>query len=96
MQVEICQECLNLCLQEADVKDRRSCIESLQDCSEICSTSACFMARGSINTKDICTLCASICKKCATECNMFKEQHCKTCADTCNQCATECEKMSKM
>ena len=93
---QICQECLNLCLQEADVKERINCIKTLQDCSEICSTSACFMSRSSGNIKELCNVCAIICENCATECSMFKDVHCQTCADTCHQCSNECGKMVNM
>ena len=93
---QICQECFNLCLQEADVKARINCIKTLQDCAEICSTAACYMSRESGNEKDICNLCAAICDKCASECDMFKDQHCQTCAETCRICADECRRMASM
>ncbi|EKQ51882.1 MULTISPECIES: four-helix bundle copper-binding protein [unclassified Clostridium] len=94
--LQICQECLNLCLHEDDVKQRMNCIKTLQDCSEICVSSVCFMSRSSENMKDICNTCATICDKCATECSMFTEQHCQTCADVCRQCANECRNMMNM
>lgn len=91
---QICEECFNMCLQEADVKARGNCIKTLQDCAEICTTSACFMSRQSGSIKEVCTLCADICEKCANECAMFKDQHCQSCADTCRQCANECRNMA--
>lgn len=93
---QICQECLTMCLQEEDVKSRINCIKTLQDCSEICSTAACFMSRESSNAIEICNACADICNTCATECGMFEDQHCKSCADVCKQCASECRNMSNM
>lgn len=93
---QICEECLNMCLQEADVKARLNCIKSLQDCAEICGVASCFMSRSSGSIKDICNLCATICERCSAECGMFKDQHCKACSDTCLQCATECRKMVGM
>ncbi len=93
---QICQECLTMCLQEDDVKARLSCIKSLQDCSEICSTTACFMSRGSANIQEICNVCATICEQCADECSMFQDNHCPTCLDTCKQCASECRDMVNM
>ncbi|MDP4142879.1 MAG: four-helix bundle copper-binding protein [Bacillota bacterium] len=91
--VQICQECITLCLNEADVKSRINCIKTLQDCAEICSTTACYISRGSGSIKNISALCASICEKCATECSVFQDQHCKACADVCHSCASECRKM---
>jgi hypothetical protein len=85
-----------MCLQEADVKARTNCMKTLQDCAEICSTAAHYVSRQSGSLNEICNLCADICTKCASECDMFKDQHCKTCADTCRQCADECRKMVNM
>jgi hypothetical protein len=93
---QICQECLNMCLQEDDVKARVNCIKTLQDCSEICVLTAGYMSRSSGSIKDVCNVCAAICEKCATECDEFQDQHCQTCAGTCNQCATECKSMGNM
>lgn len=91
---QICEECLNLCLQEHNIKDRLMCIRTLQDCAEICTTSACFMARSSVNAKEVSNVCATICEKCASECDMFKDDHCRLCADTCRHCADECRRMN--
>ena len=93
---QICQECLTMCLQEADVKARVNCIKTLQDCSEICTTAACYMSRSSMNIMELCNACATVCEKCATECYAFKDQHCQTCADTCKECASQCMSMTNM
>lgn len=90
---QLCQECITLCLQEPDVGKRANCIKTLQDCSEICSTASCFMSRGSGSIKDICNVCATICDKCAAECNMFTDPHCKACAEVCSECAETCRNM---
>jgi len=47
-------------------------------------------------TKAHCKLCASICDKCAAECEMFKDDHCKKCTQECRTCAEECRKMAGM
>lgn len=93
---QLCQECLTLCLCEADVKARANCIKTLQDCAEICSTTACFMSRGSGSIMEMCDACAIICDKCATECGIFEDQHCQSCSAACRQCADECRSMAKM
>jgi hypothetical protein len=46
--------------------------------------------------KEHCKLCAAICDKCATECEMFKDDHCQKCAQECRTCAEECKKMAGM
>lgn len=91
---QICQECFNMCLQEADVKQRTNCIKTLQDCAGACELAVCIMSRSTGNIKEVCNFCAIICEKCASECDMFKDQHCPTCADTCRQCASECRDMA--
>ena len=53
---QICEECFNLCLQEADVKARMNCIKTLQDCAEICYTSASYISRSSGSIKEICNV----------------------------------------
>lgn len=93
---QICEECFSMCLNEPDVKARQKCIMTLQDCAEICSTAACYMSRQSINAKELCNVCATICQKCATDCEMFRDQHCQDCAQTCRQCAEECIAMINM
>lgn len=90
---QICQECFDLCLKEMNVKSRAVCIKTLQDCAEICSTAACFMSRGSMHAKEICSVCITVCEKCAMECTMFQNLYCQTCAHVCKQCANECKNM---
>lgn len=60
---QICEECFNMCLQEADVKARTNCMKTLQDCAEICSTAAHYVSRQSGSLKEICNLCADECRK---------------------------------
>lgn len=90
---QACLECFTLCLNEPDVQDRKNCISMLMECACICKEAAAFMSMNAQHSKDLCTLCAAICKKCAQECGMFQDEHCKECANICNTCATECENM---
>ncbi|WP_345938932.1 four-helix bundle copper-binding protein [Sporomusa ovata] len=90
--MQACEECLSLCLQEADVKARSRCINMLRDCADICAMSAQYMARGSHNAKQ---LCSSICDACAIDCAQFKDPHCQQCAAACKSCAAECRKMAQ-
>ena len=58
--------------------------------------SAALMQMNGQFAKDHCRLCATVCEKCAQECDMFKYQHCLDCAIECRNCADECRKMSNM
>lgn len=90
-----CEECFDACLQEPDAKARANCIKTLNDCAEICLLSVQYMSRNSAFSKALCNLCADICEACATECDMFKDEHCKVCAQICRECAAECRKMAQ-
>jgi len=91
---QACIECMKMCLEEEDVKERKGCINMLMECSIICKTAATFMIMESQHSKELCTLCEKICRQCAKECDMFKEEHCKICSETCEECAEECKAMA--
>lgn len=90
-----CEFCATSCLNEQDVQSMTKCIQLDRDCADICYLAAKYMARGSQFAKQLCVLCAQICKICGDECSKFPAQHCKDCADACYKCATECESMSQ-
>ncbi|WP_428864442.1 four-helix bundle copper-binding protein [Clostridium sediminicola] len=71
------------------------CIKLDRDCANICVLAAQFMGRDSEFSKQLCSLCAQICKACGEACANFSQDHCKNCADICNRCASECETMSR-
>jgi hypothetical protein len=62
----------------------------------MCQMSSGMMSMNGQFSKEHRKLCATICDKCAQECNMFKDEHCKRCADECRACANECGNMSNM
>jgi len=72
----------------------QSCIEACLKCAAICYTSAQLMSLGSERAKDICAMCAEICKACGEECSKHHNEHCQECAHACKQCAEECRRMS--
>ncbi|KEI00922.1 four-helix bundle copper-binding protein [Clostridium botulinum] len=92
---EVCEWCSNCCLNEPDPKAMVCCIKLDSDCADMCTLAAKFMARDSQFAKQLCSLCAQICKCCGEECAKHPNDHCKNCANICNRCATECENMSK-
>jgi flagellar motor component MotA len=86
---QACYECFQACLNEPDVKARKNCISMLVECAMSCQMSTSLMSMQAQSSMEHCKLCATICNKCAKECEMFKEEHCQ-------QCAAECENMASM
>jgi hypothetical protein len=92
-----CEQCVTACLSEKDIKEMARCIQLDRDCSDICKLAVEMMARESEFAKQVCALCAVICKACGDECAKCSHmEHCKRCAETCLRCAEECQKMSKV
>lgn len=97
--LELCQQCHNVCagvisygMQRGDNYLNEIALRLLQDCAEICQTSANFMLRGSEFHGQICAACAEICLKCATACEEFAEDsRLQECAEVCRKCAEACQ-----
>jgi hypothetical protein len=90
-----CDQCLDACLSESDVKALAACIRLDRDCAKICYMAVSFIASNSSHAADICKVCAHICEACAAECEKHSHlTHCKKCADACRTCAEECRKMA--
>ncbi len=90
----ICNHCASACLQEDDVKMMATCIQTDMECAAICYATAQLLSLGSDKAKEICRLCAAICKECGDECGKHKSDHCRECAEACKICAEECTKMA--
>ncbi|MCW6076570.1 four-helix bundle copper-binding protein [Clostridium sporogenes] len=93
---QACYECFKACLNEPDVNARKNCIGILAECAQMCQMSSSMMSMDGEFTKEHCQLCATICDKCAQECEMFKDDHCQKCAQECHICANECRNMAGM
>jgi hypothetical protein len=93
-----CLNCHNVCFDmatQALQKDAKNVnyITTLQDCAEICLTSAHFMLRNSALHGYTCQACAKICTHCEEMCN---QQGDTDCANACRACANSCQQMVKM
>jgi hypothetical protein len=72
-------------------------ITLLQDCAQICQTSADFMLRDSDLHGFTCGVCAEICERCAEDCAQFdNDELMHGCAETCTSCAQTCREMERM
>ena len=92
----ICQETLTHCLELGGKHATPQHIRLLQDCSEICQTSAGFMLRTSNFHPKTCATCAEICEQCANECERMAEgdELMRRCAEMCHRCAESCRSMA--
>ena len=95
-----CLETITHCLGMGGPHAAPDHIKLMQDCVQICQTSADFMIRGSQFHARTCGVCAEICEACADDCERLAKQdndaRMQACADMCRKCAATCREMSKM
>jgi len=93
----VCLQTVTYCLQKGGPHAAPDRIRLLEDCVQICKTSADFMLRGSAMHTRTCAVCAEVCDRCAADCErMGDDAVMKACAETCRRCADSCRKMSAM
>ena len=96
---EVCLETISHCLEMGGEHASAAHIKMLQDCVQICQTSADFMIRGSKHHALTCGVCADVCAACADECERMATGEMtdvmQRCADACRQCAESCREMSQ-
>lgn len=94
----VCLETINHCLQMGGEHAKPDHIKLLQDCVQICATSADFMLRMSDYHPQTCGVCAAVCEACAQECEKMATgdaaDFMQRCADACRKCAESCRRMS--
>ena len=102
--IDLCLDCSTTCLQlipyclnEGKEHAEPAHVLLLQNCAEICRTSANFMISTSAFSADVCKLCADVCKQCADDCEGFgDDEMMKQCAEICRACADSCQSVTKM
>jgi hypothetical protein len=92
----VCLETINHCLEMGGEHASPNHIGLLQDCAQICVTSADFMLRTSPHHGDVCGVCADICDACARACESMGggDETMQRCAEACRRCAESCRRMS--
>ena len=90
----VCVETITHCLTMGGEHAEAEHIRTLQDCAQICATSADFMLRGSPSHMDVCGVCADLCETCAESCNALDGAEMKRCAQECRSCAESCRQMA--
>lgn len=92
----VCLETISHCLAMGGEHASPKHIGLLQDCAQVCATSADFMLRMSDYHPQICGVCADICEACAKECESMADGNdfMQRCADACRKCAESCRQMA--
>lgn len=94
----VCLETIHHCLQMGGEHASAQHISLLQDCAQICATSADFMLRMSQFHSQTCAACAAVCEACAQECERMATgdgaDFMQRCADACRRCAESCRRMA--
>ncbi|MCI1003492.1 hypothetical protein HWE01_01585 [Herbaspirillum sp. C7C8] len=99
--LQACQHCHEVCrkaafgispaaAQELAADDVRLLLE----CAELCQLSANWQLAGSQYCRQICGICAEVCRHCQARCNANDDM--QECATVCQRCAESCEAMSSM
>jgi hypothetical protein len=92
----VCVEAINHCLAKGGRHAEPSHVRLLQDCAQICATSADFMLRDSDLHHHTCGACAEVCARCAERCERLAEDDevMRRCAEECRRCAESCGRMA--
>lgn len=90
----ICIETIQYCLEIGGAHAAPRHIQLLQDCADICETTAKFVLRASAQHDGVASACADICELCAASCETFAgDPQMKACANQCYLCASACRQM---
>jgi hypothetical protein len=93
----VCLSTMQHCIQMGGAHVEPAHLALMQDCAQICATSADFMLRGSEFHRHTCGVCAEICARCADDCAKFGDDTMmQQCAEACRRCAESCRQMAKM
>lgn len=91
----VCVETVAHCLRTGGRHAEADHVRLLEDCAEICQTSADFMLCGSELCGRTCATCAEVCQRCADDCARFgDDEQMKRCVEVCRRCAESCRQVA--
>jgi hypothetical protein len=91
----VCLATVSHCLRKGGEHAAPDHIRLLQDCAQICSTSADFMLRNSPLHQMTCRICAGICEMCADDRTKLADDEAMVlCVEACRRCAKSCGEMA--
>lgn len=85
-----CLECYTVCRQGGRHEDAEH-VRLMQDCAELCRTTADFLLRGSSFSAQLAAACADVCSACAESCEALDQQ---ASAEACRGCARSCRRVA--
>lgn len=96
--IDVCLACYSVCAQTSAhclIREERQVdaarLRLLNDCAEICRTTADFTLRGSELQDVTRDACAMICERCAESCRSIPDDpQLLRCAEACERCAAAC------
>jgi hypothetical protein len=92
-----CLECYSLCRQHsarASIDLAREQLALLDDCSEVCRTTAALLLTRSRFQGRLCGLCAEACEACADACDGIDGM--EACTRACRGCALSCAAIASL
>ena len=101
--IDLCQSChatcvetINHCLHLGGAHGDPAHIRLLSDCADICRVTADFVLRASEYYNYPMGVCAFLCERCASECDVLGgDAFIGDCARACRSCHAECLRLSK-
>jgi len=93
---QYCIEALVHCRQRGGAYTETSHLRQLQDCAEVCRTTADLLLRGSDYAVSLGAVCAEVAEGCASSCEQFLDDRLmRTCAGVCRRCALVCRELGR-
>lgn len=102
--IDLCTASHRICLETANhlasaigIAAPPLLIALLNDCAEVCQSTANSMIRKSALHPILCRSCAEACERCASECDQqTADRQLAICAAACRRCASGCREMAAM
>jgi hypothetical protein len=98
--IQDCLNCQQVCSQTADADQQSGGdhakpehVQMLQDCAELCMTTAHFLQHGSALGGYLCQATAQVTDICSNECDQMGDTDC---ANACRNASWSCNQLSKM
>lgn len=92
----VCVATIDYCLKKGGDHANPEHIRTLQDCADVCRTSADLMLRGSPIHGSLCGVCAEACARAAESSAQWPDDEVMSaCAEACRACAESCRSMAE-
>lgn len=102
--IDLCSQCevscetvIMHCIDMGGEHAQPNHIRALQDCADICNTTANYLARKSEFVSQACDVCARVDGACAEMCEQFEDDEAmRSHAELCRRTAESCRSMARM